>query len=75
MGSVEPGKTMLTKLGFTDYDDRGDPVGRTEKAGGAGSVLLMLHLTYWYLDEPTNHLDSATADWLRRICNGFRSAL
>ena len=68
-------KTMLTKLGFTDFDDRVETLsGGQRKRVALVSVLLSTAvLLVW--DEPTNHLDSAMADWLETYLRRFNGAL
>ena len=68
-------KTMLTKLGFTDFDDRVETLsGGQRKRVALVSVLLSIP-DLLVLDEPTNHLDSAMADWLETYLRRFNGAL
>lgn len=68
-------KTMLNKLGLTDYDQK---IG-TLSGGQRKIVSLVTALVHpadlLILDEPTNHLDSEMVSWLEDWLKGFRGGL
>lgn len=68
-------KTVLTKLGITDFDK---PV--TELSGGqkkrvAIANALIQPANLLILDEPTNHLDNETVEWLEKFLASYKGAL
>lgn len=68
-------KTMLTKLGITNFDQKaGELSGGQRKRLALVSVLLK-EADILILDEPTNHLDNEMADWLEDQLKGRRAAL
>ena len=68
-------KTMLTKLGFTDFDDRVETLSGGQRKRVALVSVLLSTPDLLVLDEPTNHLDSAMADWLETYLRRFNGAL
>ena len=68
-------KSMLTKLGFTDFDQK---VG-TLSGGQRKRIALVSALVHpadvLILDEPTNHLDSEMVAWLEDWLRAFRGGL
>ena len=68
-------KSMLTKLGFTDFQQK---VG-TLSGGQRKRVALVAALVHpsdiLVLDEPTNHLDSTLVAWLEEQLRQFRGGL
>lgn len=68
-------KSMLTKLGFTDFTQK---VG-TLSGGQRKRVALVAALAHpadiLILDEPTNHLDSQMVAWLEDWLRAFRGGL
>jgi len=68
-------KTMLNKLGLTDYDQK---IG-TLSGGQRKIVALVTALVHpadvLILDEPTNHLDSEMVAWLEEWLRSFRGGL
>ena len=68
-------KTMLTKLGFTDFDDRVETLSGGQRKRVALVSVLLSTADLLVLDEPTNHLDSAMADWLETYLRRFNGAL
>ena len=68
-------KTMLNKLGLTDYDQK---IG-TLSGGQRKIVSLVAALVHpadlLILDEPTNHLDSEMVTWLEDWLKAFRGGL
>lgn len=68
-------KTMLTKLGFTDFNDRVETLSGGQRKRVALVSVLLSTADLLVLDEPTNHLDSAMADWLETYLRRFNGAL
>ena len=68
-------KTMLTKLGFTDFDARVETLSGGQRKRVALVSVLLSTADLLVLDEPTNHLDSAMADWLETYLRRFNGAL
>ena len=68
-------KTMLTRLGITDFDQTvGTLSGGQRKRVALATVLL--HPAYvMILDEPTNHLDSDMILWLEGFLQSFAGGL
>ena len=68
-------KSMLTKLGFTDFDQK---VG-TLSGGQRKRIALVSALVHpadvLILDEPTNHLDSEMVAWLEERLRAFRGGI
>ena len=68
-------KTMMTKLGITNFDQKaGELSGGQRKRLALVSVLLK-EADILILDEPTNHLDNEMADWLEEQLKNRRCAL
>ncbi len=63
-GSEYEAKTILTKLGFTDFDMDTGAMSEGEKKRVAIARALMSPSELLILDEPTNHLDSDMVSWL-----------
>lgn len=68
-------KTMLTKLGFTDFDAKVETLSGGQRKRVALVSVLLSTADLLILDEPTNHLDSSMADWLEEYLKSFRGAL
>lgn len=68
-------KTMLTKLGFTDFDTRVETLSGGQRKRVALISVLLSNVDILVLDEPTNHLDSSMADWLENYLKRFKGAL
>lgn len=68
-------KTMLTKLGFTDFDSKVETLSGGQRKRVALVSVLLSTTDLLVLDEPTNHLDSTMADWLEDYLRRFRGAL
>ena len=68
-------KTMLTKLGFTDFDEKVETLSGGQRKRVALVSVLLSTADLLVLDEPTNHLDSSMADWLEDYLKRFKGAL
>lgn len=67
-------KTMLLKLGITDYDGRIDVLSGGQKKRVALVRTLLTPAQILVLDEPTNHLDNDMAEWLEEYLNKYQGA-
>ncbi|MDE6362773.1 MAG: ATP-binding cassette domain-containing protein, partial [Lachnospiraceae bacterium] len=68
-------KTMLQKLGISDYKMKVDTMSGGQRKRVALANTLLSKADILVLDEPTNHLDSAMADWLEDYLKNYRGAL
>lgn len=68
-------KSMLQKLGITDYEQKVDNMSGGQRKRIALANTLLSQADVLVLDEPTNHLDSTMADWLEEYLKSFRGAL
>lgn len=68
-------KTMMTKLGITDFDQPVEQLSGGQKKRLALVAALVAPADILVLDEPTNHLDNAMADWLEEFLKKWRGAL
>ena len=68
-------KTMLQKLGITDYEQPIAQMSGGQRKRIALANTLLSRADVLVLDEPTNHLDSSMADWLEDYLKNFRGAL
>lgn len=68
-------KSMLQKLGITDYDQKVEYMSGGQRKRIALANTLLSQADVLVLDEPTNHLDSTMADWLEEYLKSFRGAL
>lgn len=68
-------KTMLQKLGISDYGQKVDTMSGGQRKRIALAHTLLSKADVLVLDEPTNHLDSSMADWLEDYLKKFRGAL
>lgn len=68
-------KTILNKLGFTEYDVKIATLsgGQKKKVALAGALLSDSEILI--LDEPTNHLDNDMTEWLENYLRAYRGAL
>ncbi|MBO5207711.1 MAG: ABC-F family ATP-binding cassette domain-containing protein [Lachnospiraceae bacterium] len=68
-------KSMLTKLGVTDFNQSVDHLSGGEKKRLALVSALLSKSDILILDEPTNHLDHEMAQWLEDYLKKYRGAL
>ncbi len=68
-------KTMLTKLGFTDFSQRVGTLSGGQRKRVALVAALVRPADILILDEPTNHLDSQMVAWLEDWLKAFRGGL
>ena len=68
-------KTMLTRLGITDFDQKIGTLSGGQRKRVALVAALVHPADILILDEPTNHLDSEMVSWLEQWLSGFRGAL
>ncbi len=68
-------KTVLTKLGIKNFDDKVGTLsgGQRKRIALAGALISPCHLLI--LDEPTNHMDNETVKWLEEYLNNRKGAL
>lgn len=74
-GSEYEAKTILTKLGFTDFDMDTGAMSEGEKKRVAIARALMSPSELLILDEPTNHLDSDMVAWLEAYLKRYKGAI
>ena len=68
-------KTILTRLGITDFDRRVGALSGGQRKRVALASALVHESDVLILDEPTNHLDSGMVGWLEGFLQKFRGAL
>ncbi len=68
-------KTMLTRLGFTDFDQKVGTLSGGQRKRVALVAALVRPADILILDEPTNHLDSQMVAWLEDWLRSFRGGL
>ena len=68
-------KTMLTKLGMTDLDQKVGTLSGGQRKRTALAAALMQPADVLILDEPTNHLDAEMTLWLEERLRRFRGGL
>ncbi len=68
-------KTMLTKLGFTDFQQKVGTLSGGQRKRVALVAALVHPADILVLDEPTNHLDSQMVAWLEDWLRAFRGGL
>ena len=72
---ISDAKSMLTKLGVTDFDAKCSTLSGGQKKRLALVRVLLSPCDILVLDEPTNHLDQAMADWLEENLKKWKGAL
>ena len=73
--SIHEAKTILTKLGFFDFDMNTGTMSEGEKKRVAIAQTLMSPCELLILDEPTNHLDSLMVQWLETFLKRHRGSM
>lgn len=68
-------KTILTKLGLSDYDQTISLLSGGQKRRVAMACALAAEAEVLILDEPTNHIDSEMVDWLESYLKRFAGAV
>lgn len=68
-------KTILGKLGFTEYDTVVDKLSGGERKRVALAGALLSRADILILDEPTNHLDRWMTQWLENYLTAYKGAL
>ena len=68
-------KTMLNKLGITDYDQKVGTLSGGQRKRVALAAALIHPADVLVLDEPTNHLDAEMTAWLEEKLRRFRGGL
>ena len=68
-------KTMLTKLGFTDFNQKIGTLSGGQRKRVALVAALVRPADILVMDEPTNHLDSQMVAWLEDRLRAFRGGL
>ena len=68
-------KSMLTKLGFTDFAQKVGTLSGGQRKRVALVAALVHPADVLVLDEPTNHLDSEMVAWLEEWLRAFRGGL
>ena len=68
-------KSMLTKLGFADFDQKIGTLSGGQRKRVALVAALVHPADILVLDEPTNHLDSEMVAWLENWLKSFRGGL
>ncbi|HML36487.1 MAG TPA: ABC-F family ATP-binding cassette domain-containing protein [Bacillota bacterium] len=68
-------KTILTKLGITDFTQPVSQLSGGQKKRVALAGVLVSPVEILILDEPTNHLDNEMADWLEKFLAKYTGAI
>ena len=68
-------KSMLSKLGFTDFQQKVGTLSGGQRKRVALVAALVHPADVLILDEPTNHLDSEMVAWLENWLRSFRGGL
>ncbi|MFD2045251.1 ABC-F family ATP-binding cassette domain-containing protein [Ornithinibacillus salinisoli] len=68
-------KTVLTKLGITNFDQDITSLSGGQKKRIAIAKALIQSADLLILDEPTNHLDNETVEWLEKYLSSYKGAL
>ena len=68
-------KTMLTKLGVYDFEQKCGELSGGQKKRLALVAVLLAPADILVLDEPTNHLDNEMSDWMEEMLKKTKSAI
>lgn len=68
-------KTILTKLGITDFNKNVTELSGGQRKRIAIAKALIQPADLLILDEPTNHLDNETIEWLEKYLQSYKGAL
>lgn len=68
-------KSMMTKLGITDFDETCGHLSGGQKKRLALVSVLLSKADILLLDEPTNHLDHAMSSWLEEELQKYKGAI
>nr|MDE5546657.1 ATP-binding cassette domain-containing protein [Anaeroplasmataceae bacterium] len=68
-------KSILSKLGFTDYNSTADYLSGGQRKRLALAKVLVTYCDFLILDEPTNHLDNEMILWLEKYLMKFKKGL
>ncbi|OZU87711.1 multidrug ABC transporter ATP-binding protein [Virgibacillus indicus] len=68
-------KTVLTKLGITQFDKKITELSGGQKKRVAIAKALIQPADLLILDEPTNHLDNETVEWLEKFLQSYKGSL
>lgn len=68
-------KTILTKLGITEFDKKVSKLSGGQKKRVAMASALITPVELLILDEPTNHIDTDAIDWLESYLSKYKKAL
>lgn len=68
-------KTILTKLGITEFDKDVNLLSGGQKKRVAMAAALASKVELLVLDEPTNHIDNEMVDWLETFLARYTGAL
>ncbi|WP_042225055.1 ABC-F family ATP-binding cassette domain-containing protein [Oceanobacillus manasiensis] len=68
-------KSVLTKLGVTDFDKQVASLSGGQKKRVAIAKALIQPADLLILDEPTNHLDNETVEWLEKYLQTYKGSL
>lgn len=74
-GALTEAKTILTKLGITDFEKRIRELSGGQRKRVAIAKALIQPRDLLILDEPTNHLDNDTVLWLEKYLQTYAGAI
>lgn len=74
-GMEAEAKSILTKLGITDFNKKIGELSGGQKKRVAMATSLIAPCDLLILDEPTNHIDNDTVAWLEKYLKDRRGAL
>lgn len=68
-------KSLLTRLGVVDFEEKGDHLSGGQKKRLALAAALASPSDVLILDEPTNHLDYEMAEWLEDQLKAYKGSV